>query len=277
MSQLLTASAKPKVAPARCGSAWSSPRFWTAAVILAVAAVGMQLLPRLGVFARKEAVPLKRSLRQFDVRALGPRYERHPANDRVQPISEDAQESLGTEEYLEVYLTDTQAALADPTRVASLFVTYYTGQPDLVPHVPDECYKGSGYDVIGTSVATVHVTGVGAAHDTVPVRVARFVAPQKRRLAGGSGEVVVLYLFRVNEEFATSRDGVRMTLSNPWARYAYYSKIEVTFTDETLGRSAGADDSLAAMEPLLQALLPVLNHDYFDTERFATPPAAAGK
>jgi len=254
---------------------WTNPRFWCCTLILALGAIGVRILPRMGIFPHKEAVPLKRSLRQFDVQKLAPTYERHWFNDKMRPMNEDAIEGLGTEEYLQIYLTDTRKPSNDPTRVANLFVTYYTGQPDMVPHVPDECYLAGGYDVLGATTSDVHVPGSGAPHDEIPVRVMRFVAPQQRRLsATDSGEVVILYFFDVNAGYAATRDGVRLRLSNPWARYAYYSKIEVSFTDDTIAHAAGAEASLAALAPLLEAVLPVLRSDYFDLDKFASPEAA---
>jgi len=253
--------------------AWASRRFWACAVILGLAALGMRVLPRVGVFPQKAAVPLKRPLAHFDVRTLGPRYERHRANDHAPPLSEDVVDSLGTQEYLQLYLTDTQVGPADPTRVASLFITYYTGRPDMVPHVPDECYLAGGYDVVGSQTAQVRVPGCGAPNDEIPVRVMRFIAPQRRRAAmGGSGEIAVLYFFHVNGGYASSRDGVRLKLSNPLARYAYYSKIELSFTDDALVRAAGVEESLRAAGPLLEAVLPLLFREHFDLDRFGLPP-----
>ena len=276
MQTVPTQGATPLEPPNQRGTrrGWASPRFWAAALILASAAVGVRVLPRLGIFPQKAAVPLKRPLRQFDVRKLAPRYVRHPVNDTMRPMSEDAIESLGTEEYLQIYVLDTQKAPTDPTRVANLFVTYYTGQPDMVPHVPDECYLAGGYDILGSTMSDVHVAGSGAPHDEIPVRVMRFVAPQRRRVANAApGEVVVMYFFDVNAGYAASRNGVRLWLSNPLARYAYYAKIEVSFTDDALVHTAGADASRAALAPLLEAVVPVLRSDHFDLDKFASPEA----
>jgi hypothetical protein len=100
----------------------------------------------------------------------------------------------------------------------------------------------------------------------------RFVAPQRRRLTNATaGEVVVMYFFDVNAGYAATRNGVRLRLSNPLARYAYYAKIEVSFTDDAMVRTAGADASLAALAPLLEVVLPVLRRDHFDLDKLASP------
>jgi hypothetical protein len=63
---------------------------------------------------------------------------------KEQILNRDVLESLGTEEYLQWILEAPDAAPGSPTRFCSLFITYYTGNPDMVPHVPDECYVGGG-------------------------------------------------------------------------------------------------------------------------------------
>ncbi|MCK4341324.1 MAG: hypothetical protein KAY37_06325 [Phycisphaerae bacterium] len=273
-----TSALSPRTAAAR-----PSARFWTSLVILVLAAVGVRVLPHLfGVHFRKEAVPLKLDLQQFDVRRLAPNYLRHRVNDEAHPISEDLIDSLGTREYLQVYLTDARKPATgqpktktDPTKVAQFFVTYYTGRPDMVPHVPDECYLAGGYDPLGSTTKLVHVPGIGAPNDEIPVRVVRFRAPLNRR-TGESDEVAVLYFFHVNGGYATTRDGVRVKLSNPFQRFAYYAKIEVTFTDDKIARTAGMDQSLAALGPLLEAVMPVLLEDHFDLGKFVPVPAGDG-
>jgi len=251
-------------------------RDWVAGGVLVVAAVGGQLLTAFDVYLQKEAVPLKKPLAQFDVRALGPRYEKHPATDRIEPISEDMIDSLGTREYTQFFLIDTQAGRTERTRVAHVFITYYTGRPDMVPHVPDECYAAGGYQVVGTNTETVAVSGVGAPHDALPVVVVRALAPpSRRRSTDSSGEIAVTYFFHANGDYVTTRDGVRLKLSNPLQRYAYYAKIEISFSDDSLVNNAGPADTLRALPPLLQVLLPRLLEDHLDVGKLTAPPPAA--
>jgi hypothetical protein len=239
--------------------------------MLVMAAVGLKATARwFGWFLRKEKVPLKRSLQLFDARQVGPRYEPNRLlNGRLQPMSEEMVEGLGTEEYLQVYLTDTDKPGDDPTRVALLFVTYYTGKPDLVPHVPDECYLAGGYERIGAATVAVPVSGVGAPGDRVPVRVMQFRGQQRNPLSGGGMDVItVMYFFHTNGNYATTRNEVRASMANPFQRYAYYSKIEVTFCSPLLVR-ADREASVAALGPLLERVMPVLLREHFDLEKFA--------
>jgi hypothetical protein len=267
----LTASTQTTTAAAaaRRGIWRASPRFWVCLILLGGMALGLQTVAGwLGWTLQKEAVPLLAHLKYFDLTKLGPRFEKHPSHDRLPPPSDDMVDSLGTEEFLQAILTDTTKAANDPTRTVRLFVTYYTGKPDMVPHVPEECFVAAGYNLVGIDSAEVHARGVGAPHDTVPVRIARFDK-------GGAGEIAVATFFHVNGGYQTTRDGVRLKLSNPFARYAYYAKIDVDFFDEN-GRSADARATLAALPAVLETVLPVLFEDHIDVAKIAPPAAPEG-
>ena len=272
----VAAKTEEAVAP-RASARWAAPRFWVCVGLLALAALGVHLLPPLfKVYFQKEPIELKRKLALFDVGKLGPRYERNSATDEIPPLSEDALDSLGTKHLLHIFVTDTQKSPTDVTRIARVFVTYYTGQPDMVPHVPDECFQAGGYDKVGAETREIVVHGVGAPGDLLPVRVVRFVASQRTRAVEvGTQEEVVLYFFSANGSYVTTRNGVRLRLSSPFERYAYYAKIEVSFSDEARLRKAGLEDSVAAMGPLMEAVLPVLFEDHFDLEKLAADGAAA--
>jgi hypothetical protein len=238
----------------------ASVRFYICVGLLVAAAAGIQALARtLQWHYRKEAVQLKRPLTALDWQKLAPRYRRHP----VQPplLGEETIQALGTDNYLQVRLIDELCESNDPTAVANVFVTYYTGQPDMVPHVPDECYLAGGFDRVGASeTVTLPVSGVGAPNDGVPVRVLQF---QSR--AGRHQPTTVMYLFHTNGDYQATRTDVRLRLARLGERYAYYAKIEVNFTNnvDRAMQPAGREASLAALQPLLERLLAVLLEDHF--------------
>lgn len=267
------ASARAQALPR---AAATSARYWTALAMLVVAAVAVHVLPKvLGAHLRKEAIPLKQTLAHFDPSRLAPRYVRHSATDRIGQMSEDTVDSLGTHEFLQLYVADTTKSLDDPTRVAFVFVTYYTGKPDLVPHVPDECFVAGGYDPLGKRTATLRVPGIGAPNDEVQVRALQFRTPPKfQHGSAASTDLTVMYLFSANDRWGTTRNDVRLILSNPWQRYAYYAKIEVMFSDDRLQRMASEAESLAALPDLLQTLVPVLFTDHIDIARFREKTSA---
>ncbi len=269
----------PGVAPRRSAApapARPSGRYWVAVAVLAAAAVGGRLLTAFDVYLQKEAVPLRKPLAQFDVRGLGPRYEKHPATDRLESMSEDMIDSLGTREFVQFFVTDTRAGRSARTRVGHVFITYYTGRPDMVPHVPNECYAAGGYDILGAETRTVVVRGAQAPADAVPVMVVRALAPpSRRRSTESTGEIAVTYFFHANGAYVTTRDGVRLKLSNPLQRYAYYAKVEVNFSDESLVNNANPEETLAALPPLLEAVLPRLLEDHLNVGLLAAPRTSA--
>jgi len=265
------------VATARRGlssRALTSKRYVVCLALLIGSAVGTRTYSSwLGAHFRKEAVPLKRDLALLDWSKLEPDYRLH----LVQPprMSEEDTEKLGTQMYIQAQLVTTRLPRDHPARIANLLVTYYTDKPDLVPHTPEACYLAGGYDRLGDAeTAEVRVPGVGAPDDRVPVRVLQFRARDR------DVQPTVLYFFHTNGEYKTTRDGVRLKLANPFERYGYYAKIEVTFNDDPEGRQrprqADKNESIAALGPLLRTLLPVLLQDHFGWDRVATAAPAGG-
>jgi hypothetical protein len=241
----------------------TSARFVTCVVTLVAFALVLSGAKEMfGLYFRKEAVPLKKRLARMEKSKLAPQYGLHP--NPPPPLNDDVIKTLGTEEYLNWRIVDRTRSQSDPTCVANVFITYYTGQPDMVPHVPDECYKAGGYDIAETRNTLVHVPGVRAREDEVPIR-AVLLEQRGSLLRRGANQdlACVMYFFHCNGEYATTRNDVRRLQSSLWDRYAYYAKIEVRFTDFSLMRTAGFDASVEAIGPLLEKLLPILLEDHF--------------
>ncbi len=140
------------------------------AAILAVAAVGLNAaVPTLKLNFRKQAVDPRSSIFGIPTR-MGPwvMIADHKMPDEVV-------EELGTEQYVQRQYIDLRRA--DPDLVAEyeaadvkseqlmrrlahsaaerggtngmyLHVAYYTGSVDTVPHIPDRCMLGNGFDMI---------------------------------------------------------------------------------------------------------------------------------
>ena len=110
-------------------------------IVLAVASVSMSAIKSyLGVYMIKLALPLTKSFDLIDENRLGP----YKVVNKTKIENADILEELGTKDYIQWILEDTEAPKASASRYCSLFITYYTGTPDQVPHVPEECYFGSG-------------------------------------------------------------------------------------------------------------------------------------
>jgi hypothetical protein len=253
---------------ARSGSAGAaaSVRYWVCVAILGLSAAGMNAAAAfLGAYFQKEPVPLKKSIVAIDTAKLRPRYEKHPIPMR-QP-SEEELDSLGTKEFVQLVLVDTTKPPNDATRVAHVMLTYYTGKPDLVPHVPDECYLAGGYQKSSSRDVRLDVANVEA-EDGVPLRVLEFRA--RSTGIGPDQTQTICYCFHSNGRYATTRHQVRVLQSSILQRYAYYAKIEFKFSNERdsamsvlFSKFASPEESIAAAPDLVAALMPVLFNDHF--------------
>jgi hypothetical protein len=239
--------------PAR---AYLQPAFLICTVVLAVAAGGMSVATRkLGLYLKKEPLLLNKSLDDLDVERLAP--YRVVARQKIE--NEDILRELGTEDYILWVMEDPGQPLRSPVREVLLFITYYR-LPDRVPHVPEECYTGGGYQRLNTDAVAFGI-GQADARRTVPGRYLRF-----DRTTGdislGPRQFPVLYLFRVNGEYAGDRDDARMALNkNIFAKHSYFCKVELVFNQSFAVPSR--EDALAAGERLLAVLLPVLEQEHW--------------
>jgi hypothetical protein len=225
----------------------------TAAVMLS-AAVGLQATARfLDWQFRKQPIPLKRSLKLMDRDALSP-YQ----FVRALFLEPEEEQGLGTSEYIQWILEDTSVDKQSPVRVVRLFVTYYTGLPDQVPHVPDVCFLGGGYKTLegGTEHFEVPELEKLGYDPVVPYRAMTF---EKRGLLQ-SVRPTVVYTFGVNGKLAGERFAVRKAMSSLFDRYAYFSKVELTFGSEELPERAAA---IEAGQRALATVLPVLIRDHW--------------
>jgi len=191
----------------------------------------------------KAALPLKRPLGALDAAGLLP----YRAIER-QVLESTIVEALGTDQYINWVLEDTSVPPTDPLRYAHLFVTYDTGGVNLVPHTPDECRLGAGYEAAQPHEnVDVHVPM------TIPVRLCTFL----KTAVFNREEVSVVYTFHCNGKFVATRNGVRRLISDWSNRHAYFSKVEVSFPRAT------REQSLQGAAKLFERLLPVLIKDHF--------------
>ncbi len=260
------------------------PHFLALAGVLLVAAASWQTVMRAaGAIFVKKPVPLRQMLDRFprEVRSAdggrwialdGPgRDEQLSPEDEL--LEEDVEKFLGAvhpyrlrgekspvpgekdpadlllaPQYIQRYYryVDRTGTEVSPALRAYLFVSYYTGSPDPVPHVPDRCYLGGGFQELASQDVTVPVNG-----QTVPIR----------RMAFGKdlGTTNVIYFFHYNGRKSSRHLEVRNYLNNPLIHHAYFSKIEVKFP-----RLRGEDLEAAtvATQKLLTDFLPVLEGQY---------------
>lgn len=243
------------------------PSFLICVLVLAVAAAGKSIvIQKLDIHLTKLAIPLKKPLDQMDEALLAP----YKVKNRLEIKNRDVIESLGTEEYIQWIIEDTQVEENSPVRYCSLFVTYYTGNPDQVPHVPEECYTGGGNQIVSGESVKVKIhylpTDCPELPDKMNIRYLVF---------GGSGsdvwsasiEYPVLYFFKVNGEYVPGRNEARRVMgANFFGRYSYFSKVEWKFFGSGRGKMSYPTEKesvLAASEKLLSVLLPVMEREHW--------------
>ena len=233
-------------------------------VVLAVAALGQGALRRWAkVVTRKDPIPLRKPLSLMNKDRLGD-YRFSTASKMTAAV----EDSLGTDAYLDWKLIDTSVPdRRDPRRHVRLFVTYYTGGPNLTPHTPDVCYVGGGYQPKQLhETRVIDVAAMGRSHSRLPVRVCTFT----KTAIFNRDEPTVVYTFHANGEFTASRTGVRNLARTLTDKHAYFSKVEVSFgSKQCRPRNLGREESVEAAAKLFDTVLPLLITEHWpmwDTE-----------
>lgn len=260
-------------ARAAASSRRTSARFYVCVGLLLVSACTIEVTARqLGAFFRKEPAPLRKHLYQMDKASLAPEYDVPPLQPA--PLDADTLDNLGTDEYLQWNLLDRRQDRGSPTYRARIFVTYYTGQPDMVPHRPEECMQASGWLLRGGRIVNIDVARPDGTIVPTPVNVLEFMPPASEAVGAPHG-LYVLYFFVTNDKPIATREGVRASVKNLWDRYAYYSKLEFSFTDDSGRRLASEQESIEAATRLLNKLMPVLWNDHYPDWAALNAPSAS--
>jgi hypothetical protein len=76
-----------------------------------------------------------------------------------------------------------------------------------------------------------------------------------------------LYFFKVNGQYAGSREEARIALNkNLFGKYSYFCKVELVFNVSSVAPSK--EEAVAASEKLLAVILPILEQEHWpDWER----------
>ncbi len=235
------------------------PAFLICVAVLAIAGGGMSIAVKsFGVYLRKEPLSLKKSLGLLDEKQLVP----YSVIEKRKILNEEIINELGTEDYIQWVFEDSDVSVDSSVRKCLLFITYYR-LPDKVPHVPEECYTGGGYQRLATDSVTFEVKKTGL-EEKIRGKYIVF-GGAKSNLWHSERTFPVLYLFKVNGEYAGSRDEARIALNkNLFRRHSYFCKIELVFNQFRLGRIAPAkEQAVAASEKLLNVILPILEREHW--------------
>ena len=250
------------------------PSFLICIAVLAIGGSAMSMIKSyLGVRMIKKALPLRKSLDFINEKVLAP----YTVIEKRKIENQDVLEILGTEDYIQWVLENTEVESSSPLRYCSLFVTYYTGNPDRVPHVPEECFFGAGNQRFGTeditfvvNVATAkteagHKADEKAQGQRIPARCLIF-GKKDADLLQDSSKFPVFYTFKVNGVYRGSRTSTRLALmSNITGKYSYFSKVEWQFYNTVFDRRINPkkEDAIKASEQLLGVVLPILERDHW--------------
>lgn len=233
---------------------YTQPAFLVCVITLIVAIFGMKsLISAINPYFIKLPLPLKKSFDDIDQTKISP----YQVVRQSKITNKDILEALGTDEYIQWELMDTEEPANSPTRYCSLFITYYTGIPDQVPHVPEECYTGGGAQQLNRP-SDYEIAGV-------PVRALMFTS-KKTGLWTAEAKFNVFYFFKVNGHYAGSRDSARFYLqTNIASKYSYFSKVEWKFYNVS-GLGAiypDEQEAVKASQKLMETILPVLEQEHF--------------
>ena len=236
------------------------PAFLICAAVLAIAGSGMSIaIKSFGVYLKKEPLPLRKSLDLLDENGLAP--YKVVSKDKIE--NEEIVKALGTEDYIQWTLEDTDAAADSAMRYCLLFITYYE-LPDRVPHVPEECYTGGGYQKLTSDSVTFEINKDGI-EEKIAGRCLVFGAVNSNAWQGDI-KFPVLYFFNVNGVYAGSREDARIVLNkNIFGEYSYFCKVEWKFFNSRFGVAIYPDkeEAAAASQKLLSVILPILEKQHW--------------
>ncbi len=252
------------------------PQFLICVAVLSISSAGMNTAMKwMDIKTRKEPIPLKKPFDQLEVNRLAP----YKVVQRAKITNLDVLESLGTHDYIQWILEDPEVPASSPVRNCSLFITYYTGNPDRVPHVPNECYIGGGFvqkQAESLLLGFHDLPGPSALGIPAELSVQKLDFASKTSNPWDPQSVFsVLYFFKANGEYADSRTGVRAIMGkNFTCKYSYFSKVEWKFSG--IGSPSKQDIEQASVK-LMRVLLPLLETQHWPDWEKAKRDSASQK
>ena len=237
---------------------YAQPAFLICALVLAVGGMGMSMtMKKLGIILEKEQLPLRKSLDLLDEGGLAP-YE--VVLPKLEIENKEVLKSLGTNDYIQWVIEDTEEPDDSPVKRCLLFVTYYQ-LPDRVPHVPEECWTGGGYQKLRSEGVTLDIDDKAGFEAHIPGKYLVF-GPRKTSLWQNRQRIPNLYFFKVNGQYAGSREEARIALNkNLFGKSSYFCKVELVFNRCSV--VPDKESAVMASERLLSVILPVLEQEHW--------------
>jgi hypothetical protein len=237
---------------------YAQPAFLMCALVLAAGGAGMSMtMKRLGIILQKEPLPLRKSLELLDEGSLSP-YRIVPPKLRIE--NKEVLKALGTSDYIQWVLEDSEEPPGSPVKRCLLFITYYR-LPDRVPHVPEECWTGGGYRKLRSEGVTFEIDDDIGFEANISAKYLVF-GPKRTSLWQNRVRIPNLYFFRVNGKYAGSREEARITLNkNLFGESSYFCKVELVFNKSSA--VPGKEAAVRASEKLLAVILPILEREHW--------------
>ena len=233
-------------------------------LVLLLANISMTIaITKFKVYLTKEPLPLNKSFDLINESKLSP----YKVVSKSKIKDEDVLKKLGTNEYIQWVLLDPELPGENPVSKCMLFLTYYD-LPDRVPHVPEECYVGGGNMILDTKIFDVEINNSGA-----PFKIyAKYLVMSSTdsQSVFGSSKFCVIYFFRVNGQYANSREDARLYLNkNIFGKHSYFSKVEWKFfSTDKFGNPIypSADEAVKASKKLLNVIVPLLEKEHWPSD-----------
>lgn len=224
-------------------------------------------------------------------------------------LKKDAQETLGTGNYVSRLFRQKDGEDASRPHVVDLHMAYYTDEIDPVPHVPERCFVGGGWqqakdlgvidipmetrgwvpdestrgqDYAGQQgvIYTVRLPNRWSDSPGSRVRLPRDVGPERplamkaSEFVNGEQRIFAGYFFIANGGAAARASDVRALAFDRRNKYAFYLKVQVTSTTVSSGEELAevAGDLLGEMIGEVMRVVP----DWVEVSRGAYPEADDG-
>ncbi len=260
--------------------------------------VGLLLMATLGqntVIAMTEAVLIKKKVppRKW-LTHIPTKVDHWKMVNESEPLSPDEIKGLGTEMYISRFYVDTTVNDIDekdfmrgrftPGSIIRLHIAYYTGTPDTVPHVPQQCYVAGGRQPLGIDTVRLNLcdtcrpdpdsryvlattsdgTSVRLPRDHTDATVFSYMSPERR-----NSTEHVTYFFVANGKFLVDQNAVRLHGFDPRDEYSYYCKVEVLpwLVSDSEISGALVESFLKSFMPEIMACLP----DWVEVEQGRWP------
>jgi hypothetical protein len=238
-------------------SVYFQPAFLICVVVLVLAGIAMDRL-----HVEKAPFRLKKPFELFEETSLN----HYTVISKEKIDNEEIVRELGTTDYIQWLLEDSDAPADSALRKCLLFVTYYE-LPDYVPHVPEECYIGAGHRVLASDSVEFRIGDVlkRPEYENIKGRYVVFSTTNSQDWRGDT-KFSILYLFNVNGVYTDSRESARWILNKyVFSKYVYFSKVEWKFFNTKFGETIypRKEEAVAASEKLLTAILPVLEKEFW--------------